>query len=292
MRVGVTGADGLLGSTLVPLWRTAGDEVVAWTLADFDVTDGPAVLRAVRAAEPDVVVHAAAYTAVDRAETEPELVMRVNRDGAAHVAAACDAVGARCVYISTDYVFGGEAAAPIPADAPLRPAGVYARSKAEGERALAERRGMLIARSAWMFGPHGANFVDTMRRAAAEGRRVRVVNDQHGAPTSARLVAEVLWALVRGGASGVRHVVAAGATTWFEVARVVYAAAGADTGLVEPCTTAESGRAAPRPRYSVLDAAATVRDVGRPLPVWEDHVRSYVLTGVLPGLGLIGGADR
>ena len=147
MRVGVTGADGLLGSILVPLWRTAGDEVVAWTLADFDVTDGPAVLRAVRAAEPDVVVHAAAYTAVDRAETEPELVMRVNRDGAAHVAAACDAAGARCVYISTDYVFGGEAAAPIPVDAPLRPAGVYARSKAEGERALAGRRGMLIARS-------------------------------------------------------------------------------------------------------------------------------------------------
>ncbi len=203
MRAGVTGADGLLGTTLVPLWRRAGAEVVGWTLEDFDVTDGAATRRAILDAKPDVVIHAAAYTAVDRAESEPDVALAVNRDGTANVCAACTELGARLVYLSTDYVFDGAARAPIPPDAPRAPLGAYARGKAAGEAAVeASGSPWMIVRTEWVFGPGGANFVDTVRRAAAEGRALEVVDDQVGAPTSTRLVSEGLWgpgAAPRGG---------------------------------------------------------------------------------------------
>jgi len=239
LRVAFTGARGLLGTTLVPLWRKAGAQVVAWDLGDFDVRDADAVRRAIADARPDVVIHAAAYTAVDRAESEPDLAMAVNRDGTANVCRACGETGARVVYISTDYVFDGRASAPIPPDAHRAPLGAYARAKAEGEAAV-ERCGgaWTIVRAAWVFGPGGPNFVDTARKAAVEGRVLRVVNDQIGAPTSTRLVSEGLWGLVRREAAGHWHLTASGAASWFEVARTVFVAAGADPALVSPCSTA------------------------------------------------------
>ena len=290
MRVGVTGGRGLLGTTLVPLWRGAGADVLEWDLDDFDVRDAGAVRRAILDARPDVVIHAAAYTAVDRAESEPDVAMGVNRDGTANVCRACGEAGARVVYVSTDYVFDGRATAPIPPDAPREPLGAYARGKAEGERLVeASACPWAIVRSEWVFGPGGANFVDTMRQAAAEGRSVTVVNDQVGAPTSTRLLSEGLWGLVRQGVTGRWHLAAAGAASWFDVARAVYAAAGADPALVAPCRTRESGRAAPRPVYSVLDCGATQAAIGVTLPAWEDHVTAYVRSGRVPGIGLIEG---
>lgn len=290
MRAGVTGADGLLGTTLVPLWRRAGAEVVGWTLEDFDVTDGAATRRAILDAKPDVVIHAAAYTAVDRAESEPDVALAVNRDGTANVCAACTELGARLVYLSTDYVFDGAARAPIPPDAPRAPLGAYARGKAAGEAAVeASGSPWMIVRTEWVFGPGGANFVDTVRRAAAEGRALEVVDDQVGAPTSTRLVSEGLWDLLRRRAEGRWHLAAAGAASWFEVARVIYAAAGADPALVSPCDSAGAGRAAPRPAYSVLDCGATAAALGLPLPHWEQHVTAYVRTGRVPGLGVLVG---
>lgn len=284
--MGVTGSHGLLGRTLVAQWREAGADVVGWTRADFDVRDREAVRRVIGAARPDVVVHAAAYTAVDRAETEPALAVAVNRDGTSHVAAAAAAAGARCVHLSTDYVLGGEPPIPLPCDAPLHPLGAYARSKAEAEHAVRAAGGAwLIARTGWVYGPHGGNFIDTMRGLARERRTVRVVDDQHGAPTSTALIADVLWRLLSGGgATGVWHVAAAGVATWWEVARVVYAAAGADPALVAPCPTATSARAAPRPRWSVLDTTATAAAIGVPLPDWREPVDSYVRSGVVPRL--------
>lgn len=290
MRAGVTGADGLLGTTLVPLWRRAGAEVVGWTLEDFDVTDGAATRRAILDGRPDVVIHAAAYTAVDRAESEPAVALAVNRDGTANVCAACAELGARLVYLSTDYVFDGTARAPIPPGAPRAPLGAYARGKAEGEAAVeASGTPWTIVRTEWVFGPGGFNFVDTVRRAAAEGRTLAVVDDQVGAPTSTRLLSEGLWGLVRCRAEGYWHLAAAGAASWFEVARTVYAAAGADPALVSPCDTARAARAAPRPAYSVLDCDATAAALGLPLPPWESHVTAYVRTGRVPGLGVIEG---
>ncbi|HXY68534.1 MAG TPA: dTDP-4-dehydrorhamnose reductase [Gemmatimonadales bacterium] len=290
MRVGVTGADGLLGATLVPLWRRAGADVAAWTLDAFDVRDAAATRRAVVADRPDVVVHLAAWTDVDGAEADPDAALAVNRDGTAHVAAACREAGARLVVLSTDYVFDGSARRPIPPDTVPAPRGAYARSKAAAEAAVASCSGpWTILRTGWLFGPGGRNFVDTVRAAAAAGRALRVVDDQVGAPTSSRLVAEGLWGLVRAGKTGRWHLAAAGAASWFEVAREVFRAAGADPLRVTACRTAEAGRAAPRPAYSVLDCRATEAALGMALPRWEAHVAAYLATGRVPALGLIEG---
>lgn len=288
MRVGVTGAGGLLGSTLVPLWRAAGADVTGWTHRELDVTDADAVREAVRTARADVVLHAAAWTDVDGAETHQDEAMRINRDGTAAVAAACAEHGATVVYLSSDYVFEGRSGRPIsPNDVP-KPSGAYGRSKAAGEAALQGAGGAwVVVRTGWVYGPGGRNFVDTMRTAAAERRAVRVVDDQVGAPTSARLIAEVLWKLLPLGAARVWHVAAAGATSWHGVASCVYHAAGAPAALVQPCSSAESKRAAPRPAWSVLDVTATASALGRPLPAWDEQVRGYLDTGRLPPCGWI-----
>ncbi len=288
MKVGVTGSGGLLGRTLVPLWREAGAEVLAWTRADLDVTDAAATQRAIGAARPDVIVHAAAWTDVDGAERDEIGAMRANRDGAAHVAAAAAAARATLLHISTDYVMGGSARTPIPPGRAPAPLGAYARSKAAGETAVRDSKAeWAIVRTGWAYGPHGRNFVDTMRQAAAAGRTVAVVDDQVGAPTSVRLLAEALWALLAARARGIWHVAAAGETSWYGVARLVYEAAGADPARVKACTSAESGRAAHRPPYAVLDCRATATALGAPMPAWDDQVRAYVMTGVLPACGLL-----
>jgi dTDP-4-dehydrorhamnose reductase len=282
LRVAVTGAGGLLGTTLVPLWRAAGADVTAWTRSDVDVTDRRAVDDAVRAARPEVVLHGAAFTDVDGAEDAPDAALRVNEGGTAAVAAACAAHGAAMIYVSSDYVFGGTATAPIPPDAPLAPAGAYARSKAAGEAATrAGTRDWLIVRTGWVFGPGGKNFVDTMRQRAQGAQPSRVVNDQHGAPTSTAFIAEVAWRLVSAGHRGVWHVTPSGATTWFGVAQEVYRAAGADASLVSPCSSAELARRAPRPAWSVLDSRATAEALGQPLPPWQRDVDAYVRMGTL-----------
>lgn len=291
MKVGVTGAGGLLGSTLVPLWRRAGAEVVAWRRADLDVTDEQAVLAAIADVMPDVVVHAAGYTAVDRAEAEPDEAMRVNGQGTANVCRACEAAGTRVVYISTDYVFDGYEAGPIAPDATPAPLSSYGRSKLQGEcevRALGDAG--VVVRTGWMYGPGGSNFVDTMRGAAAERRPVTVVADQRGAPTSSRLVAEALWGLCSAGVSKEWHVMSSGPATWFDVARAVYEFAGVPVGLVTPCSTAELGRPAPRPANSYLDCRSVEARLGVRLPEWREQVRAYVCEGVMPGTGLIGEA--
>ena len=217
--------------------------------------------------------------------------MRVNRDGTAAVAAAGAEVGATVVYVSTDYVFDGMAKAPIPPNRVLGPLGAYARSKAAGEAALqAAAAPWIVVRTGWVYGPGGRNFVDTMRMAAAERRAVRVVEDQVGAPTSARLIAEAVWGLLPLGPRRIWHVTAAGATSWFGVARSVYHAAGAPAELVQPCSTSAAARPAPRPAYSVLDCRDTVAALGRPLPAWEDQLSAYVQTGHLPPCGWIAAA--
>jgi dTDP-4-dehydrorhamnose reductase len=290
LRVGVTGANGLLGTTLVPLWRRAGAEVVGWTLEDFDVSDPAATRRAIVDAKPDVVLHLAAYTDVDRAESEPQAVLAINGDGTANVAAGCREAGGHLVYLSTDYVFDGTAVGPIPASATPTPLGAYARGKAAGEAAVeASGTQWAIVRTGWVFGPGGPNFVDTVRRAAAEGRALRVVDDQIGAPTSTRLAAEGLWGLVERRLTGHWHLAAAGQASWFEVACTVYGLARSDPALVSPCSTREAARAARRPAFSVLDCRATEAALGIALPGWEEHVAAYVRSGRLPGLGLIEG---
>ncbi len=284
----MTGAGGLLGGTLVPLWQEAGASVIAWRRTDLDVTDASAVREAMSDVRPDAVVHCAAWTDVDGAEAHPDEAMMVNADGSANVARAAAATSALMMHLSTDYVFDGTAKAPIAPEAPVSPLGAYARSKAAAESRVRDAGGRwMILRAGWSYGPGGRNFVDTLKSAARDSRAVRVVNDQVGAPTSVRLIAETLWALFAAGATGVWHAAASGAASWYEVAREVYAAAGCDPARVTAIGSAELGRPAPRPAYAVLGCAATERRIGQPMPDWRAQVAHYVRHGALAPCGLL-----
>jgi dTDP-4-dehydrorhamnose reductase len=275
MRILVTGAGGLLGSALVRQAQRRGHDVVALDRAALDVTDASSVARTVASAAPDAVVNCAAYTAVDRAEAEPELARLVNRDGARNVAAACAAVGAVPVYVSTDYVFDGALRTPYRTDAPTAPLGAYGATKLEGERATAEAAPEhLTVRMSWLYGGDNG-FVPAILRRAEAGRPLRVVSDQEGRPTWAPHAAEALLDLVERGARGTYHVAAGGACSWLELAREAVRAAGLDVP-VRPVTTEEFRAAARRPPYSVLDLTDTESLLGRAMPDWHEGLRGFL----------------
>jgi dTDP-4-dehydrorhamnose reductase len=258
----VTGAAGQLGSDVVEQARAAGHRVTAAASGELDIADVDAVDAAVGALTRTagaVVLNCAAHTAVDAAESEPELAAAVNTQGPAHLAAACARRGVRLVHVSTDYVFAGDATAPYePSDA-TGPRSVYGRTKLDGEYAVRTTLPSAhVVRTAWVYGGHGTNFVSTMRRLERERDTVRVVNDQQGSPTwSADLAAGLLELAGRADLpGGVLHATNSGATTWFGLAQAVFAEAGADPARVQPCATDEFPRPAPRPAYSVLSNAA------------------------------------
>ncbi|HUG36078.1 MAG TPA: dTDP-4-dehydrorhamnose reductase [Candidatus Limnocylindrales bacterium] len=273
MRILVTGAEGLLGTALVAEARSRGHELMGLGRGALDVTDAPAVRDALEAAGPDAVVHCAAYTAVDRAEAEPELARAVNRDGTRYVAEAAAGVGAGLVYVSTDYVFDGQKRSPyLPDDAP-RPLSVYGRTKLEGEEAVRQAGGeALVVRTSWLYGP-SSGFVPAILRRARAGQALHVVDDQRGRPTWAPHAAAALLDLLESGALGTWHVAGQGECTWFELAREALELEGLGVGL-DPISTAEYGAAAPRPSYSVLDLEATEARIGRSLPHWRQGLRA------------------
>ena len=288
MRLLVTGAGGQVGREVVRLAPTVGAQAVGLDRAALDVTDADAVRQAVAEARPDAVVHAAAYTAVDRAESEPEAAFAVNRDGAAHVAAACDAAGVPLVHVSTDYVFDGAKGAPyLPGD-PTAPLGVYGASKAAGEaavRAATDRH--VILRTAWVFSRYGGNFVATMLRLAAERDRLAVVADQWGHPTSAADVARAcLAAAARAadGLAGTLHVAGSPLATWHDLAtETVRLAAGAVPAVpVDPIPTADYPTPAARPGRVELAMADSFRALGLAPFDW----RSALATEVEARLGV------
>ncbi len=266
----------------MPAWRRAGWDIVAWSRADLDVTRGDDVLRAVRDQRVEAVAHLAAWTDVDGAEAHPDEALHVNEGGTRNVAEACRAAGARCLLLSSDYVFAGDGHRPVSPEEAPRPHGAYAVSKFAAERAVRSAGEWIVARTGWVYGPGGKNFVDTMRAKARAAAPVRVVSDQHGAPTSTRLLASVLFVLLASGSRGIWHVAPSGDATWLDVAQLVYRSAGADESLVTGCTTRELGRPAPRPAYAVLETSATERLLGTRLPPWQRDVRSYVASGELP----------
>ncbi|PAP76397.1 dTDP-4-dehydrorhamnose reductase [Rubrivirga marina] len=284
----LTGAGGQVGREFV---RLAGPhDVVALDRAALDITDAAAVRKAVAAARPDVVVNAAAYTAVDRAEAEPEAAFAVNRDGARHVAAAAAAVGAPIVHLSTDYVFDGTKGAPYAPDDPTSPLGVYGASKAAGEAAVRSAApASVILRTAWVFSAYDANFVATILRLAAERPRLTVVADQWGHPTAARDVARAAHAAARralDGLVGTVHAAGAPLATWHELATATVDAA-ADAGHsfdveVAPIPTADYPTAARRPERVELELGPSLDALGLgPLdwrPALRDAIRERLAT--------------
>jgi len=257
MRVFVTGAGGQLGRDLVTAFD--GWDVIAADHARLDVGDRDAVLGAITSLAPDVVVHAAAWTAVDACEADPDRAWRVNALGGRHVADACRRVGAHLCAVSTDYVFDGTSPVPYREWDAVNPLSVYGRSKLGGEReVLGLSAGACVVRTSWVCGAGGHNFVKTMLGLAAQSGNVTVVDDQHGCPTFTSDLAGMIRTLAVARLPGVFHVTNQGTTTWYELARAVFALAGADPGRVVPIATAElePPRPAPRPANSVLDNAA------------------------------------
>ena len=263
MKVLITGAGGQQGPDLIA--AMSGWDVVPLARDQLDVSEREQVLQAVTTVEPDAIVHAGAWTAVDECESDPERAFRVNALGSRHVAEAARLVGARVLYLSTDYVFDGRATTPYTEWDEPNPQSVYARSKLAGEReVLAQLPGAAVVRTSVVCGVHGQNMVKTILRLASERDRLSFVNDQHGCPTFSEDLASMIRRLVVSRLPGVFHVTNQGATTWFDFARAVLAAAGLDPERVSPVSTAELPRPAPRPAFSVLDNAA-LRLQGIPL---------------------------
>lgn len=236
--------------------------------------------------QPALVINCAGYTAVDKAESEPELAMAVNAKGAEAVARACRRAGAGLVHVSTDYVFDGLARRPYREDDPPGPVNAYGRAKLEGERlVLAAHPGACVARSAWLFGPGRASFVDKVLALARRGGPLKVVTDQVGSPTYTRDLAPVLLELGRKGVPGVIHAVNLGQASRYELARRTLALCGLDPELVRPALSRDFNLPAQRPAYSVLDARRLARLRGGPLPTWLDGLRRHLTetTGDSPG---------
>lgn len=280
MKVLVTGGEGQLGRALAetaPAWA----EPVVLNRAALDISDAAAVDAACASIAPQLIINAAAYTAVDAAESHAALAYAVNAQGPRHLALAARAGGARLLHVSTDYVFAGEAQRPYSPGEPTAPLGVYGASKLAGEQeviAVLPLRS-LILRTAWVYAPTGKNFVRTMLRLMSERGHVRVVADQVGSPTAAHSLAGALWACAQQPAMhGIHHWTDGGVASWHDFAVGIAEEARA-LGLlaravqVDPIGTAEYPTPARRPRYSVLDCSSTVAATGIQQLPWRTQLR-------------------
>lgn len=279
MRVLVTGAAGTLGSRLVTALAEHGHDCVACDRARLDITDPARALTVLEEVRPDAVVHCAALTNVDAAETDPDLAFRVNGTGTANVARAAAHVGARLVAVSTDYVFDGARAEPYAADAVPNPLGVYGRSKLEGERAARLAGDWLVVRVSWVYGRGGRNFGSRLLERARAGETLHAFTDMRSAPTWTHDAADTIRLLLEKAApSGIYHGCNAGGATWCEFARAALDIAGVHAEIV-PTRVAELSLPAPRPHYSVMDVRATESVIGS-IPDWRDALERAIREGL------------
>lgn len=287
MRVVVTGWTGQVVQAMLER-VPAGVEVVALRRPEFDLAAPKTVAPALRSAKPDVIVNAAAYTAVDQAESEPELALRVNGEAAGEAARAAAALGVPMIQISTDYVFDGTLGRPYREDDPVGPISAYGASKLAGEQAVAAAsENHAILRTAWVYSPFGKNFVRTMLRLAETRDEIGVVADQHGCPTSALDIADAIFTVARNltdrpneaALRGIFHMVAQGEAVWADVAEAIFAereALGGAPVRVKRIATADYPTPASRPANSRLDSARLKSVHGAALPHWQASLASCV----------------
>jgi dTDP-4-dehydrorhamnose reductase len=284
MKVIITGAGGQLGRALLKSTPTEA-RVVALTRSELDIGDLQAVTNVVQAQRPDLIVNSGAYTAVDKAESEPQAAEQANTIGPRNLAAAARATGARLLHVSTDFVFDGMASRPYPVDAPTNPQSTYGRTKRGGEEAVLQAlpASSVILRTAWVYAAEGNNFLRTMLRLMAAKGHVRVVADQVGTPTAAGSLAEAIWMLAtRPDVNGTYHWTDAGVASWYDFA-VAIAEEAAAFGIlpkdvrVDPIATEEYPTPARRPPYSVLDKQALMSKLTT-LPVrhWRVNLRAVL----------------
>ena len=287
MRILLTGANGQVGWELAHRGGQQGLEVLALDRSDLDITDPVLVNKQVNRSAVSLVVNAAGYTAVDQAESEPELAFAVNRDGPACLASACEKAGIPLVHISTDYVFDGQKQGSYLETDPVSPLGVYGKSKAAGEVAVREHLPEhLILRTSWVYGIRGDNFVKTMLRLGREREVIQVVADQYGCPTYAADLAETILKIAahvqagRQGHWGTYHYCGKGVTTWQGFAEAIFNLARKYVPLkvrqIEAVTTAEYPAAAPRPANSVLDCSLLTSHFGVAPKPWNESLASML----------------
>jgi dTDP-4-dehydrorhamnose reductase len=292
MRVLVIGAAGQLGRALLAAPRPAGWSIAGAISAEIDITQPATIERGLDRMACDIVVNAAAYTAVDRAESEPERAFMVNRDGAGHLAEACARRGLRLIHVSTDYVFDGNASRPYREDDPVNPLSVYGRSKAQGEAAVRERLAEhCILRLSWLYSVMPPNFVRTMVSAALASRPLRVVSDQVGAPTIASDAASAILALAArkdDAFPGTWHFSASGAVSWHGFARRILeflSEWGYQVPPLAAISSEEYGAAAVRPKNSQLDCGKLDRMIGLPRRDWQEPL-AFIVRQNLEDIGV------
>lgn len=289
MKILIFGADGQVGREVCRTARPASFELVPFNKTACDITEPAAVVTAIARQRPDLVINLAAYTAVDRAESEPEMAWAANCAGAANVAAACGETATPLLHLSTDYVFDGRKSGPYQEKDAVNPLNVYGRSKEAGERAVrAAVMHHVIVRTAWVYGAHGTNFVKTMLRLGAERPVLQVVADQHGCPTAAADIASALITIAgnieRGSAIwGTFHFAGAGSTSWHGLAEEVVRLADtfgawppASRPRVEPITTDQYKTPAQRPMNSQLDCRKIAALFGISSPPWRLSIAAVV----------------
>ena len=266
MRVLVAGGSGQLAHAIRQTWGE--HELFLPDEAVFDLGSPSAIQAVVAQVKPHVLVNCAAFTQVDRCETEADLAQLINGTAAGWLAEACEVQGARLIQISTDYVFDGTGTRPYREDDPTNPVSVYGRTKLEGEREAARCPRHLIARTSWLYDAWGKNFLNTMLNAAAQGRSLKVVDDQRGAPTTCRALARQLMVAVEEEWQGLVHMTCQGETTWHGFAKAIFEAKGMTVDL-SPCATADYPTPAKRPAYSVLDGTHRARLGTDLMPDWR-----------------------
>ena len=277
MNILVTGANGQLGREMQRLGAVSPNNYIFTDVAELDVTDAGAVLRAAEQTRAEAIVNCAAYTNVERAEEDEATADLLNRLAPANLAAAAAATGATLIHISTDYVFDGTAHLPYAEQAPTAPLGVYGRTKLAGEQAVAASGcSHLILRTAWLYSAFGNNFLKTMLRLTAERESLSVVFDQIGTPTYAGDLALGIFSVIEGGQlrgnEGLYHFSDEGACSWYDFAVEIAAAVGHDKCRIAPCHTAEYPSKAPRPAYSVLDKSKFKTTFGIEIPHWRESM--------------------
>lgn len=278
MRIMVLGAQGMLGKDLVPI-LSRRHEVVGKDIQDFDITDEKQADREIAKFKPAVVINAAAYTNVDGCESQQDLAFAVNAEGAQNVARACSRSSAAMIQLSTDYVFDGRSLIPYGEDAQPNPISIYGKSKHQGERYIQEiLENFLIIRTAWLYGRHGKNFVDTILNLSSQPGPLKVVNDQKGSPTFTKDLSRALESIVEKQPRGVLHVTNSGSCSWYEFAQNIL-----EIGVPEhsrkkiiPISSGELNRPAPRPANSVLDCNRFEELTGDRMRPWQTALKEYL----------------
>lgn len=276
MRILVTGVKGQLGHDVVNELAKRGHTPIGVDVEEMDITDASAVEKEMKKEPLDAVIHCAAYTAVDAAEDNREICMRVNAEGTRNIARVCRELDLKMVYISTDYVFDGEGERPWEPDDPRDPLNVYGESKYQGELAVEEYlEKYFTVRIAWVFGVNGKNFIKTMLRLAESQKEINVVNDQIGSPTYTYDLAVLLVDMVETEKYGRYHATNEGLCTWYEFAKEIFRQAGVDI-RVNPVSSDEFPAKAKRPHNSRMDKRKLVRNGFRSLPPWQDALKRYL----------------